>query len=70
MHACVCTMYILVSCEVSGGVLVETYSKSNKTVKNVLRWLMELVNNKAVNLLSAFSGKLTIRNTQYLSIPL
>ena len=31
-----------VSCEVGGGVVVQTYSKSIKSVKNVLRWLLEL----------------------------
>ena len=39
VHACVC---ILLSCEVSGGVVVQTYSKPIKTAKNVLRWLLKL----------------------------
>ena len=42
VHVCVCTVNILVSCEVSGGVVVQTYSKPIKTAKNVLRWLLEL----------------------------
>ena len=49
---------ILVSCEVSGGVVVQTYSKPIKTAKNVLRWLLKLalmVNNICEEEVNPFS---------------